>query len=130
MKVPLFSALYDHRNDPPEPGLRDKKRRIISLERRWPEYIAGLRAFLEPFVRLGIPVRVRKLRLRKTCGAQTKRGTPCRCIALPNGRCRLHGGKSTGPKSAEGWARTRAGYRAYVDRRRAERERTPPVTAA
>lgn len=33
------------------------------------------------------------------CGATTKgKGTPCRKRPLKNGRCRLHGGKSTGPK--------------------------------
>lgn len=121
MKRSLFSVLHDHRQDPTELGLRAKKRRIISLEQRWPEYIAGLRDFIAPFVRLGIPVRVRPLKLRKTCHAKTRRGTPCRSIAMKNGRCRLHGGKSTGPKSAEGWARTRAGYRAHVDQRRAAR---------
>lgn len=31
------------------------------------------------------------------CGAQTRQGTPCQAPAMPNGRCRMHGGKSTGP---------------------------------
>ncbi len=30
------------------------------------------------------------------CGAKTRRGTRCQCPAMPNGRCRLHGGLSTG----------------------------------
>jgi len=38
----------------------------------------------------------------KRCGAKTRRGTPCQCGAMPNGRCRLHGGFSTGPKTAAG----------------------------
>lgn len=29
-------------------------------------------------------------------------GKPCICKALRNGRCRLHGGLSTGPKTTEG----------------------------
>lgn len=38
-----------------------------------------------------------------TCGAKTRAGTPCKCRALYiNGRCKLHGGLSTGPKTAEG----------------------------
>jgi hypothetical protein len=41
------------------------------------------------------------------CGAKTRRGTPCQCPAMGNGRCRLHGGLSTGPKTAEGIARIR-----------------------
>lgn len=28
------------------------------------------------------------------CGAKTKSGKPCRAPAMPNGRCRIHGGKS------------------------------------
>lgn len=31
------------------------------------------------------------------CGAKTRAGTPCKNPAMPNGRCKLHGGKSTGP---------------------------------
>jgi hypothetical protein len=36
------------------------------------------------------------------CGAKTRSGTACQCPAMPNGRCRLHGGLSTGPKTADG----------------------------
>lgn len=39
------------------------------------------------------------------CGAKTRRGTPCQNGAMPNGRCRLHGGLSTGAKTAAGIAR-------------------------
>lgn len=31
------------------------------------------------------------------CGAKTRRGSPCKSGAMPNGRCRMHGGKSKGP---------------------------------
>jgi len=41
------------------------------------------------------------------CGARTRRGTSCRCPAMANGRCRLHGGLSTGPKTPEGIERIR-----------------------
>ena len=30
------------------------------------------------------------------CGARTRAGTPCRGAAMPNGRCRMHGGPSPG----------------------------------
>ena len=40
------------------------------------------------------------------CGAKTRRGTACLKPALKNKtRCQLHGGKSTGPRTAEGKAR-------------------------
>ena len=44
---------------------------------------------------------------KKYCGAKTRAGTPCRRQDLwPNGRCKLHGGPSTGPKTAKGKARS------------------------
>ena len=39
------------------------------------------------------------------CGARTRNGNPCRSAAMANGRCRMHGGASTGPRTAEGLAR-------------------------
>ena len=43
------------------------------------------------------------------CGAKTRRGTACRRPATKkNGRCRLHGGASTGPRTEEGRARVAA----------------------
>jgi hypothetical protein len=36
------------------------------------------------------------------CGAKTRAGCACRQPAMKNGRCRLHGGKSTGARTAEG----------------------------
>ncbi len=41
------------------------------------------------------------------CGAKTRKGTSCRQPAMKNGRCRLHGGKSTGPRTPEGLERAR-----------------------
>src|SRR5438874_9190803 len=42
------------------------------------------------------------------CGARSKRtGKPCLGAAMPNGRCKLHGGKSTGPRTPEGLERSR-----------------------
>jgi hypothetical protein len=38
------------------------------------------------------------------CGARTRAGGPCRQPAMPNGRCRLHGGRSTGPRTEAGRA--------------------------
>jgi len=43
----------------------------------------------------------------KICGAKSKRtGKPCRQPAMTNGRCRLHGGKSTGrPITSGQWTK-------------------------
>lgn len=40
------------------------------------------------------------------CGAKTRAGTPCKLNSLySNGRCKYHGGLSTGAKTAEGKAK-------------------------
>ncbi|WP_254209437.1 HGGxSTG domain-containing protein [Burkholderia multivorans] len=55
-----------------------------------------------------------------TCGAKTRAGTPCKLTALySNGRCKLHGGLSTGPRTAEGKAR------AALNGRALKRKQTP-----
>lgn len=41
------------------------------------------------------------------CGAKNRQGHPCRRAPMPNGRCYLHGGASTGPKTAAGIERIR-----------------------
>jgi hypothetical protein len=60
------------------------------------------------------------------CGAKTRRGSPCRCPAMKNGRCRLHGGLSTGPRTAEGIERIRRAvtkHGRYTAAAKAERRR-------
>jgi hypothetical protein len=42
------------------------------------------------------------------CGARTRAGRCCRQPAMANGRCRMHGGLSTGPRTPAGIARCRA----------------------
>lgn len=37
-----------------------------------------------------------KMHLSKRCLAKTRRATACQSPAMPNGRCRMHGGMSTG----------------------------------
>jgi hypothetical protein len=45
--------------------------------------------------------------LAPRCGAKTRRGSLCRAPAMANGRCRMHGGMSTGPRTPEVLARSR-----------------------
>jgi hypothetical protein len=48
------------------------------------------------------------LGLALRCGARTRAGCPCRAPAIRGKRrCRMHGGRSTGPRTAEGLARLR-----------------------
>lgn len=53
------------------------------------------------------------------CGAKTRRRTSCQSPAMANGRCRLHGGLSTGPRTPAGIERirranTRHGWRSQA----------------
>lgn len=44
-----------------------------------------------------------ELQARVYCGAKTRAGTPCKQKGIYyNGRCKLHGGLSTGPITDEG----------------------------
>jgi hypothetical protein len=49
----------------------------------------------------------------RRCGATTRRRTACQCPAMRDRRrCRLHGGKSTGPRTPDGLERSqRANYK-------------------
>lgn len=47
------------------------------------------------------------LRTLPRCGARNRAGASCGQPAMKNGRCRFHGGKSTGPRTPEGLARSR-----------------------
>lgn len=54
--------------------------------------------------------------MRLKCGAKTRKGIPCKASAVwhrtenkpVNGRCRFHGGLSTGPKTTDGKERVKA----------------------
>ena len=70
-----------------------------------------------------------KKSMRGTCGARTRKGTPCQAPpvwnritdAPANGRCKLHGGLSTG-------AKTEAGRQAIRDsNRRRAKNKAPSV---
>ncbi|MFC6378358.1 MULTISPECIES: HGGxSTG domain-containing protein [unclassified Tatumella] len=51
------------------------------------------------------------------CEAKTRAGTPCkRKDIYQNGRCKFHGGLSSGAKTAEGKARQLAGYRHWQEK--------------
>jgi hypothetical protein len=67
-----------------------------------------------------------KVLLRKSfdkteCGAKCRDGHPCRRQKLPGKkRCKLHGGASTGPKTAEGRKRIGDAQRRRAEDRRAK----------
>lgn len=78
---------------------------------------------------------------RPFCCAEGRNGTPCRARVVvdaegkPRRRCRLHGGLSTGPTSAEGKARVSTAQKARWATHRAKRAAgsdgagTPPEAA-
>lgn len=64
----------------------------VELRKRWKAYCKAM----QQGERVSYPREFDELR----CGAKTRAGTPCKRRDLyASGRCRLHGGLSTGPKS-------------------------------
>jgi hypothetical protein len=56
---------------------------------------------------------------RDRCGAKTRAGGTCKApVVWGKKRCRMHGGLSTGPKTAKGRARSLAALREYRHARR------------
>ena len=56
----------------------------------------------------------------RRCLAKTRQGTPCQNPAIEGpGRCKLHGGKSTGPRTEEGKARSVAAHAKHGRRSKA-----------
>ncbi len=56
------------------------------------------------------------------CGAKTRSGSLCKSPAMANGRCRLHGGKSTGPPKGNQNALKHGYYtQAAIDQRKSVR---------
>src|SRR5262249_55424727 len=83
-------------NEPGAGGWSKMSNEPVARER---EPIERVRARLEALVKANAAPR---------CGARSKRtGKPCRAAAMPNGRCKVHGGKSTGRRTPEGLERSR-----------------------
>ena len=60
------------------------------------------------------PVSSTRKRNRPRCGAYARStGKSCNAKALANGRCKNHGGMSTGPKTVEGKARSLANLKQF-----------------
>jgi len=64
------------------------------------------------------------------CGAKARTtGCPCRAPAMKNGRCRMHGGKATGPRTAAGLARMAAAHTKHGGYSKASKAVVARVTA-
>ena len=88
------------RAEDPQPELRQRYREYQRAWRAWEEDHSDLYP--------GHPLRPRPPALPPECadllcGATTRRGTPCRRKDIgAGGRCKLHGGMSTGPRTKKG----------------------------
>lgn len=60
------------------------------------------------------------MHLSPRCGARTRGGRPCRSPAMPNGRCRIHGGLSPGAPKGNQNALKHGFYSAEAIARRRE----------
>ena len=64
------------------------------------------------------------------CLAKTRKGTPCQNpVVSGRQRCRMHGGKSTGPRTAEGKARVIAAHTKHGRRSNAHVTRVKEINA-
>ena len=89
-------------------GLNGDQKRVLwrrYLEDHTRAFEAWVAAGYEP-MRPAMPVFPEVCR-GLACGAKTRAGTPCKLTSIfINGRCKLHGGLSTGPPTKEGKARS------------------------
>ncbi|WP_373873636.1 HGGxSTG domain-containing protein [Pseudomonas pseudonitroreducens] len=84
------------RSDDPQSELRQLYREYCKACERWSEAWAASGYIGDPPPRPHFPEELRSL----CCGAKTRAGTSCKRRDLyASGRCKLHGGLSTGPKS-------------------------------
>ncbi|MDR3420668.1 MAG: HGGxSTG domain-containing protein [Xanthobacteraceae bacterium] len=60
------------------------------------------------------------MHLCRRCGARTRSGSRCRSPAMPNGRCRIHGGMSPGAPRGNKNALKHGRYTAEAIARRRE----------
>jgi glucans biosynthesis protein len=68
------------------------------------------------------PVQPSQFAAAPRCGAKTRLGHPCRTAAMPNGRCRMHGGTNPGaPKGNKNAWKHGLYSREMMDLRRALR---------
>jgi len=104
-----------------------------TIRQKWRSYQESLKIFplvrerwIQEFMNTGIvlpmphPPELPADLIGLTCGAKTRSGSPCKRRDLHiNGRCKLHGGLSTGPKSKQGkkWS--------AMNGKRPKRKRTP-----
>ena len=76
------------------------------------QLMADHEAWVQRVRRRQSPPKSRKQKVQ--CGARTiSTGNPCRAKALANGRCKNHGGMSTGPRTPEGKATSLANLKQY-----------------
>jgi hypothetical protein len=61
-----------------------------------------------------------RMHLSPRCGARTRSGTSCQAPAMPNGRCRMHGGMSPGAPKGNKNALKHGRYTAEAIERRRE----------
>jgi glucans biosynthesis protein len=59
------------------------------------------------------------MHLSARCGARTRSGGTCKAAAMPNGRCRMHGGRSPGAPigNKNAWKHGRYSAEAIAERK-------------
>lgn len=78
----------------------------------------------------GLGTRLGPSRPGQRCYAKTRKGTPWQNpVVAGRNRCRMYGGKSTGPRTAEGQARAAAAHTKHGRRSKAHVEKVQYINA-
>jgi len=84
----------------------------------------------EKFIEAGHSTRLGVNWPGQRCLAKTRRGMPCQNpVVTDRNRCRMHGGKSTGPRTSEGKARVIAANTKHGQRSKAHVARVKAINA-
>eukprot|EP01041_Mallomonas_annulata_P037744 gene37744-61104_t len=76
---------------------------LEALRVGWVDGIKGVRRLLDCYAYAQTILMGAEMRQKIKCGAYARStGNPCQAKALPNGKCRLHGGLSRGATTPEG----------------------------
>ena len=126
-QVPGSNSCSGHGSSPWHPH-RDRRR-----SRRRPPLMAKKNSELSyhlPLIEVGRATRFGRDWPGKRCLAKTRRGTPChKAVLKGQTRCRLHGGRSTGPRTVEGKAGVAAAHTKHGRRSRAHVEKVRYINA-
>jgi hypothetical protein len=92
----LLDALHRYRGKGASRKSRSSTSMCTPAGRRWWGWWKARGEGIGRFQRINPMQNKLPMHLSRRCGARTRSGSGCRSAAMPNGRCRMHGGMSPG----------------------------------